>query len=226
MPDKRIFSPLYYERPTTTLLNELQNKASGSVGYDAGWRSAELGPASGSLMFGSGSFVDGDLTVAASPAVSTNWSIGIDLGYEGSCKSLSVYDSGTLPGFFYSGSNASTAVYASYTNATWDHLYSIINPVRALYSGSVYKTTFYFPSTLSGRYFKLHAPDGAWKEPDGTIIQFTEITANTLVTTTSVVSGSIYNEYTGVPSAELPTGVTETEVKLGQYSPAASGGFV
>ena len=188
---------------------------------DIGWRSEDLNPASGSLIRSSGSLSDGDFETIVTPSVETNWSIGVRMPNSGSFTGVILYDSGTMPGWYNSGSNSSATIYVSSSNVRWGKCQTFIMPLRELHSGSIYRTHIPFITPLLGTYLKVHAFDGAWKDPVGNIIQFTEMRVWREVDDLSV-SGSVFPINSSVNPGDVPPNVITTEIA----TRSSVGGFI
>ncbi|KKM78271.1 hypothetical protein LCGC14_1361630 [marine sediment metagenome] len=129
---KQIYAPQIISLPMS---------GSGRYGiFNAGWRSEDVDPFSGSLIQNSGSLFDGDLETIVTPSVETNWSIGARMAASGSFRSVILYDSGTIPGWYNSGSNSSVELYVSSANNRWGKCQTFIMPLRDVFSGSIYQT--------------------------------------------------------------------------------------
>lgn len=205
---------LYNEAPTKVFSAEMSLPPSGSVFTDAGWRENDSNPTSGSLYLGSGSFFDGDKETAVTPDdISTNYSIGISIADARFLQSITFYDSGSRPGWYISGSNATIDAYSSSSNKYWGLCATFVHPSRTLYSGStIYKTTLNFNPVIYGTNIKLHMVDGPLKDPSGNILRITGIETEERPQTTSS-SGSLYHEYGPTPENSAPTNVTEIEIR-------------
>lgn len=207
---------LQSDTPTILQPIEVDMPTSGSYFTDAGWRSDDSNPTSGSLIFGSGSLYDGDLTTIVTPDVSTNWSIGCKLPHSGSIINVTLFDKGSYPGLYFSGSNTPLKAYLSLVNNRWAEWFTIVKPVREWYSGSIYKIDIECPSAVSGSYFKLNAYDGALFDPMGNTIRFTEMRVRMAISSYTA-SGSIYPMYEPESPYSVPSPISSPEIPVIGY---------
>ena len=207
----------YSDSPAIIVPTTIKAPSSGSLLKNAGWRSSDIRPVSGSLIMNSGSLFNYNKTTIVTPLVSTNWSIGAELKASGSLEKVIIYDVGAMPGLYVSGSNSAITVYVSGTNYVWNEWKTIYNPPRTLYSGSVYQIPITFPVPLWGKYVKINASNGALRDPAGNYLRISEIDVRESFNITSI-SGSKYNEYSTTYSNTLPTGTTQSEINVSRSS--------
>ena len=173
-----------------------------------------MNPISGSLIWGSGSLFDNSITSIVTPAIDSNWSVGIRLKASGSFVNIKLFDVGTMPGWYCSGSRSSADVYTSGAPDVWKRYKTVVRPLRLQYSGSVYVTEFTFPTPSYGQYAKIHWWNGAPMDPIGNLIRVSKIQVREFVNT-SAASGSKLPEYLPVYTSTLPAGVTQRNISLG-----------
>lgn len=205
------YTSLYREYPKDIFVNFTNLPPSGSIPYDAGWKAEDNIPVSGSLLFGSGSLIDGDYATIVTPAVITNWSIGCNLGHSGSFRSFTMYDKGYYPEYYISGSNSSINVYVSYSNSNWVLWKTVFSPPRILYSGSIYATKIEFPEAIGSQFIKITCIDGPLKDLIGNLIRITEIEIKE-ENAGLFTSGSIYNSYGSTPT--IPADSPKPEINF------------
>lgn len=207
--------PAYQDEPRLNFVDSVALPyASGSAAMTGGWIADDSNPASGSMVFGSGSFFDADYGTVVHPEVSTDYSIGVDLTGLYSVAQVRLYYSGSAAGLYSSGSNASLQLFTSSQN----NYYGLWPPINGLdvypYSGSIHYINYEPPEPFVCQYFKFNAFAGPIKDVLGANVGFTQIEVY-LAQTNALISGSLWPER---KQAKTTIGGIKATVNLGPIS--------